>query len=142
MSIKSLVTIAATLVAALIVGLLVLVFARTVKAAPVYPPMVGGEFEFRVQAVAPLDGDGVPTEPLTRAISIVPQEGGAPIVCTDAPDPVGIYTIRASVAATGVRQAFKAFAYAEPACGGLVSEASENTAYTFPGMSPHRPDLQ
>ena len=126
----------------LVLLLLALVFARSVGAAPVFPPMVGGDFQFKVQAVTPLDGDGVPTDPITRSVSIVPQDGGSRIVCTDTPDPNGVYEFTAAVAATGIRQAFKAFAYSEVACGGDVSGASENTAYTYPGMSPRPPDLQ
>lgn len=128
--------------AGLVAGTLVILFASVAEGAPIFPPMVGGEFHFRVLAVTPLDADGVPTDPITRSVSLIDQSGGAPIACVDTPDPNGVYDIFVTVGATGVRQAFKGFSYSEVACGGLVSEASENTAYTYPGMSPRPPDLQ
>lgn len=121
--------------AALLLGLLLL------TGAAVFPPMVGGEFSFHVQPANEFDPDGVPLYPATRSIGIAPEAGGALVACVDTPDQTTDYYVTASLSATGVRQAFKAYAYDEPGCQGLVSTASVNTAYTYPGQSPHDPDL-
>ena len=103
--------------------------------------MVGGDFQFHFQPANEYDADGIPLHPLTLSIGIAPDTGGAVIACTDTPDQNTDYYVTASIAATGVRQSFKAYAYTEAGCQGLASEGSDNTAYTFPGMSPHKPDL-
>lgn len=113
--------------------------------AAVFPPMVGGEFLFKVRpAVLELDPDGVPLTKLTGSISIVPLAGGANVGCVATPDqaPTDPYEITANVSATGVRQEFKAVAWAHDDCTGDMSEPSENTAYTYPGQSPNKPGLE
>jgi len=142
MRLNRIVGIAVALVAALVAGLLVLILARTAAGAPVYPPLVGGDFEFRVKANTPLDDQGLPEAPFTRAVAIVPESDTGHIVCVDTPDPNGVYTLTASLTGTGAVQTFKAYAYPSVACSGPPSPASENTAYTFPGMTPVAPDLQ
>jgi hypothetical protein len=123
----------------------------------IYPPMVGGEFEFKVLPVIDFDVDGVAVEPVPKSIGIVPLEGGDPVACVATPDPTRScepgacpgtaepYTVMASISVTGVRQAFKAHSYMTSDCSIVdavtMSGPSENTGYTYPGMSPRPPDM-
>jgi hypothetical protein len=111
----------------------------------VFPPMVGGDFKFRVQPGTELDADGIPLSPPAQSIGIISSLEGTVIEngCVDvtSADPSIIYDILGKVKAVGQRDSLKAHAYAEPGCAGLMSAASENTAYAYPGMSPKEPDL-
>jgi hypothetical protein len=118
--------------------------AMVAKADPVFPPMVGGEFQFVVMPQNEFDPDGIPFHPVTASIGIINASdfSAAPIGCVETANQSGTYEIHATVGVTGAREAFKAFAYSEATCGGLRSSASANTAYTYPGQSPHPPNLQ
>jgi hypothetical protein len=110
-------------------------------AIDVYPPQVGGQFQIGVRANDTVDEGGVPTAPLTRSIGIIPMGGGAVVGCVSVPDNTLEYEVLADLAATGVRQPVKAVAFADESCSGVPSGESENTAWTYPGMSPTPPNI-
>ncbi len=123
------------LIAALLIG-------APAAAGPVFPPMIGGDFVFSVQPNDLADIYGIPLTPPTGSIGIVPEAGGATIGCVTTPDPLATYQITAKVTATGQRESFKAQAFADSICTVDASTLSDNTAYTYPGMKPGKPDLQ
>ena len=123
--------------------LLFALFSLPVIADPVFPPMVGGDFAFSVQPGDLYDIEGVPLTPPTGSIGIVPSTGGATIGCVATPDPLASYLITAKVTATGQRESFKAQSFSNADCTGVASTSlSDNTAYTYPGMSPVKPHFQ
>ena len=123
--------------------IVLLVFlAISAAAAPVFPPMTGGDFVFTVQPGDLFDIDGVPLTPPTASIGIVPETGGVPIGCVATNDPFVSYQITAKVTATGQRKAFKGQAFLTADCTVTGSDLSDNTAYTYPGMNPNKPKLQ
>jgi hypothetical protein len=123
--------------------LTLIVLAAMLSGAAVFPPMVGGDFKFRVHPTNELDSDGVPLAPLTRSIGLISSLEGVIIGsgCVDTPDQAAIYEVLGEITAIGQRDSVKAHAFSEPGCAGLMSTASENTAYIYPGMSPPKPDL-
>jgi hypothetical protein len=93
----------------------------------IYPPMVQGGFP-----------------PPAQSIGIVSALEGGLVEdgCVDVTaDPAIVYTLIGKITAIGQRDSFKAHAYSQPGCTGMVSLASENTAYAYPGMSPDAPGL-
>lgn len=125
--------------------------------ASIYPPMVGGQFEFKVLPVVDFDAGGIALEPPPNSIGIVPEGGGAAIACVATPDPARScdpdvtpcaaepYTVTASVGTAGVRQDFRAVAFLTGDCSATTdmpaSGPSVNIAHTYPGMSPRPPEL-
>jgi hypothetical protein len=115
----------------------------TASSDPVYPPMVGGDFQFNVMNECPLMNP--PTVPLTppgRSVGIEPEMGGTHILCIDTPNCGEAYTGQMKITASGQRKSWKGRAFTELGGVGEISVAlSDNTAYTYPGMKPKKATL-
>ena len=135
------------LICVIIAAALVLV-AGTARAQPVFPPMVAGEYVWRVSADTQYDAQGVPTTQLTRALAIeeVGLDGSAfSFPCQNIGDArvdqEAVYSINHNLlVGLAKRREFNAFAYASTNCTGEKSPASARTGYIFFG-APNAPNL-
>ncbi len=119
--------------------------ANAATAGVFFPPMVSGQYIFKVQPNTPYDTDGVPTIPPTRSLSITDAKVGAEnLRCVDV-GPTQVeqettYTFNVVVPATeGRRRKFHAYAYSGPGCTLEKSERSDNAAFVFFGP-PNKPN--
>lgn len=109
----------------------------------VYPPMVGGEFQFAVMQPCPaLDAQGVPLTPQGLSVGIEPSGGGVAILCLETPVCDTRYEGNVKITATGQRQSWVGRAFSMAGCVGFISEPSAETAYTYPGMKPDKPKIE
>jgi hypothetical protein len=121
---------------------LVIMLVAGVAIAQVFPPKVGSEYVFAfIQPCAPLDAGGVPIEPQGVSVSIDHADTGISIACVAVPLCDQRIEANISLADAGVRQEFRGVAWTEHDCTGDASEASVETAYTYPGQKPGRPRL-
>ena len=109
----------------------------------VFPPMIGGDFQFAVlYPCAELDAQGIPLVPQGVSVSLEPVAGGAPIVCIETPLCDTRYEASVKITATGQRESFHGRGFTEPGCTGTISDPSDQTAYTYPGMKPGKAQLE
>lgn len=122
-------------VAALVIG-------SAASAAPIFPPLVSGEYSFGVRTAAvDLDEDGVPTRAPSRSIQVIElaATGPVPLLCLPAEPDGDVTRVSVVVAASGDRAELRAVAYSELGCAGEASELSDNGAYVF--FTPPRPPV-
>lgn len=113
-------------------GLLV-VSAAPAAGGPIFPPLVSGEYCYRIRAAAvELDAQGVPTTTPTRSVAsrIVGDPSGALYGCQVCA-PGEVVSTCVVIPAAGDRAELRGYAFAEPDCSGGESAASDNGAYVF-----------
>lgn len=119
-----------------------LVLAVAAAAAPIFPPLVQGEYSFRVRAgPAELDAEGVPLVPPTVSVGIrrADQGDGSLLVCVPA-GPGETVPVTVTVIAAGDRGELRGLAFAGPDCTGPPA-VSDNAAFVF-FVPPAPPTLE
>lgn len=112
-------------------------------AAPIFPPLVSGEYAFGVRTAAvELDENGVPTTPPTFSIGIrrVDVEGAPLLLCVDA-GAGELVSVRVTVPVSGSRAELRAVAFNALGCETYESERSDDGAYVF-FVPPGAPTLE
>ena len=120
----------------LVVGVIssLMIAAVAMAAGPVYPPLVAGNYTFRVGNPAiVLDTDGIPTTPAPKSIGIFRlDEGPSPelLLCVDAGADT-IVQVSVDVIATGTRAQLAAKSFEGLGCTGQDSVFSTDSAYVY-----------
>lgn len=126
-----------------LVFVIALVLAGVAGAAPIFPPLVQGQYAFKVRAAdVGLDADGVPLETPTASISVrrVDDGSGANLTCVPC-GPGETVDVLVAVVATGSRGELRGYAFAGPGCTGDSSLGSDNAAFIF-FVPPAAPSLE
>ena len=110
----------------------VFLIAGAASAAPIFPPLVSGEYCYKIRAAAvELDGTGVPTTTPTRSVgSRIVDGDGAVLGCVPC-GPGETAPSCVTVPAIGDRAELRGFAFAGLECSGSESLASDNGGYLF-----------
>ncbi|MCP4869280.1 MAG: hypothetical protein GY898_11240, partial [Proteobacteria bacterium] len=109
---------------------------------PIFPPLVQGQYAFKVRAAAvELDPGGVPLTTPTASVSIRRTDDGSGVDLTCVPcGPGETVDVLVAVVATGSRGELRGYAFAGPGCTGEAAE-SENAAFLF-FVPPAAPALE
>ena len=120
-----------------------IVFASGAAAAPIFPPLVSGEYVFAVAtAEVAYDPDGVPLEPPTRSIGIRRMDlADTPLILCLPAGPGERIEVLVRVAASGDRGELRGVAFNAPGCTSYESEPSANGAFVF-FVPPAAPRLE
>lgn len=116
-----------------ILGFLILALAIQASAAPIFPPLISGQYEVRARtAVVEYDVNGVPTTPPTASVGLrrVDLPDAPLLICADA-GPGELVVLRVTVGASGDRAELRGVAFNQPGCQSFESDRSENGAYIF-----------
>lgn len=120
-----------------------LAFGGAAAAAPIFPPLVSGEYAFGVRtAEVVLDAEGVPTRSPSRSIGVfnVLDPGGL-LLCVPAGPDGTVTPVAVTVTALDDRAELRAVAFPELECVGLRSETCDDGAYVF-FTPPAKPTLE
>jgi hypothetical protein len=118
--------------AIMLYAILITLTAASASAQAVFPPLVAGEYAFRVRAAdAALDSNGVPLLPATQAVGVFVVADPATILkCVDVAAGE-IAQVNVVVPAVGERGEIKARAYEGTGCTGQTSPDSANSAFVY-----------
>lgn len=121
----------------------VFLIAAVASAAPIFPPLVLGEYAFGVRtAVVEVDPEGIPLRAPSRSIAVFNVlDPGALLLCVPAGPDGTITRVAVTVTALGDRAELRAVAFPEPECVGLRSERCDDGAYVF-FTPPAKPVLE
>lgn len=108
---------------------------------PIFPPLVAGEYAFRIQTHAVvLDVNGVPLRAGAHSVAVFDvADPGTTIKCFDC-SPGDVIASNVVVPSAGDRVELRARAYEAAGCIGLAGNDSPNGAYVY-FTGPEAPDL-
>ena len=115
-----------------ILGSLCVICVQHALAAPIFPPLVSGQYAFKVRtAEVELDANGIPTTTPTRSVGIYEAADPDTLLLCESSAPGEATPVSVTVVVVGDRAELRARAYSAPGCTGQVSLGSDNGAYLF-----------